>query len=70
MTARKTDRYVRTGGPVPQIYFGTLAGLTQAMKDAHDISKFLPELVFTIWMIQGKQRKRVKTYQAGQEIAA
>jgi hypothetical protein len=70
MTARKTDRYVRQGGPVPQIYFGTLTGLTQAMKDAQSISKFLPDLVFTITAVRGKSRERIKSYQAGQEIAA
>lgn len=70
MTARKTDRYVRQGGPIPQIYFGTLAGLTEAMNDAQSVSKFLPEIVFTITMVQGSERKIMKTYQAGREVAA
>jgi hypothetical protein len=67
MTARKTDRYVRQGGPIPQIYTGTLAGLVQAMDDAVNISKFLPELVFTITAVRGKKREHFKSYQAGQE---
>jgi hypothetical protein len=71
VTPRKTaDRYLRTGGPVPQIYFGTLAGVEQAKVDAQAISKFLPELVFTVIAVHGRERKPITAYQAGREAAA
>jgi hypothetical protein len=70
VTARSTDRYVRRGGPVPQIYAGTLAGLAQAMSDAKSESRFLPGALITVTAVQGKFRKRIRAYQAGREQAS
>jgi hypothetical protein len=39
------------------------------MKDAQAISKFLPDIVFSVIAVQGRQRKRVKAYRAGREAA-
>lgn len=70
MTARKTDRYARRGGPVPQIYHGTLAGLNQAIDDAKSESRFIPGVVITVWAIRNHNRERIRVFMAGREQEA
>ena len=67
---RSTDRYLRRGGPVPQIYFGTLAGLTQAITDARNESRFAPGVVITVWAVKGSNRERIRVFAAGREQEA
>lgn len=65
MALRKTDRYVRRGGPVPQIYPGTLAGLNQALKDAMTASRFMPASVFYLEAVHGGERQVIREFRAG-----
>jgi len=65
LTTRRTDRYVRRGGPVPQIYFGNLTGVAQAINDAREESRFSPGAVITVWAIRGKGRERIRAFVAG-----
>jgi hypothetical protein len=70
LTTRKTDRYVRRGGPVPQIYHGTLAGLNQAITDAKSESRFAPGVVITVWAVRNRERERIRAFMAGREQEA
>jgi hypothetical protein len=69
-TRRKAaDRYVRRGGPIPQIYPGTLAGLEQGLADALSASRFMPEEVITLTAVHGKRRTLVHAFLAGRDWA-
>jgi hypothetical protein len=68
MTPRKTDRYVRRGGPVPQIYPGTLTCLNQAMKDTQNASRFMPELVFYLEAVSKGERHCIRVFKAGHDV--
>lgn len=69
MTRRQTDRYVRQGGAIPQIYPGTLQGLQQAMKDSISASKFRPRVTFSLSAVQGRKRTVIQQYRAGTIVA-
>lgn len=62
---RRPDRYVRRGGPITQIYPGTLAGLAQALKDAISTSKFRPDTVFRLIACYGADREVFRLFQGG-----
>lgn len=68
MALRKTDRYVRRGGPVPQIYPGTLAGLNQAMKDCLTASRFLPDSVFCLESVCAGARQVIRVFKNGHDV--
>ncbi len=70
MTARKTDRYVRRGGPVPRIYPGLSAQESQAISDAREESRFSPGVTITVWAVRGKGRERIRAFVAGREQEA
>jgi hypothetical protein len=70
VTARKADRYLRLGGRVPVIYFGTLAGVVQAISDAKAESRFAPDATITVWAVRGRGRERIRAFQAGREQEA
>ena len=65
--AKAADRYLRKGGPVPQIYPGTLDGLTQAMKDSLSASRFLPGTPILLIALHGRERTLVKSFKGGNE---
>lgn len=60
-----TDRYVRRGGPIPQIYPGTLKGITQALRDCVSASKFLPDTSITLWAVQDGQQALLREFGNG-----
>lgn len=70
MTARRTERYLRRGGPVPAIYWGNLTGLTQAITDAKTESRFTPGVIITVWAVRNRERECIRTFVAGREQAA
>jgi hypothetical protein len=67
VSVRNADRYVRRGGEIPRIYHGTLAGVTQAISDAQEESRFTPGVVISVWAVKGKERKRIREFVAGHE---
>ena len=68
MTPPRADRYLRRGGPVPQIYHGDLTGLTQALKDCLSASRFLPGVIFTLEAVRGKHRELIRCFQNGEDV--
>lgn len=66
MTARETaDRYLRRGGPIDQIYHGSLDGLEQAIQDTVTTSRFLPDCVIYLTAVTGGRKRVIRTYKAG-----
>jgi hypothetical protein len=55
---------------VPRIYPGTLAGVSQAVSDAREESRFSPGVVITVWAVRGKGRERIRAFVAGREQEA
>lgn len=68
MNKPTSDRYVRRGGPIAQIYHGTLEGLEQALKDTVNASRFLPDTVITLTTVNGKNKTVLRSYKGGQLI--
>jgi hypothetical protein len=58
------DRYLRTGGPVPVIYHGTLPALNQAMKDAQRASRRVPGEHY-VEGVYGRERLLLQEWQDG-----
>jgi hypothetical protein len=57
---------VRRGGPIPQIYHGTLKGLEQALADTLNASRFMPERIFYLSAVHGnKQHTVIRMYKGG-----
>lgn len=64
-----TDRYVRTGTRVPQIYPGSFSGLNKAIADCVKASKLDPSLVLTLFMVCKGRRTEISQYQDGRNIS-
>lgn len=62
-----TGRYVRRGGPIPQIYPGTLDGLNQALKDCVQSSKFLPDKIIYLASIVYGEHTVIRQFKGGRE---
>lgn len=60
-----TDRYVRRGGPIPQIYPGTLDGINQALKDMASTSRFLPDRVIYLAAVEAGVSTIIRTFKGG-----
>lgn len=67
VTRRKADRYVRRGGPIPQIYPGTLAGLEQALAETESASRFMPDRYLYLEAVHGTERTCIRMFKAGRE---
>lgn len=63
------DRYVRQGTDVPQIYPGTLDGLTRGLRDAQRLSERI-EGVHRFTACYGKTRMTIREFQGGECIWA
>ena len=63
-----TDRYVRRGGPLSQIYPGNLSSLNQAMKDCVSASRFLPDITFRLMAVQDGESQLIRLFKAGRDI--
>lgn len=61
----KTDRYIRRGCPVPQIYPGTLKGITQALRDCVSISRIMPDLTITLFAVRDGQSVLLRQFGKG-----
>lgn len=61
-------RYVRRGGPIPQIYPDTLAGLEQALKDCVSSSRFLPDNIIYLTRHHAGHQDTLRVFQAGHDI--
>jgi hypothetical protein len=61
-------RYVRRGGPIPQIYPDTLAGLEQALKDCVTSSRFLPDNIIYLVRVRKDSQDTLRVFQSGQDI--
>lgn len=58
-------RYVRTGTYVPQIYPGTLSGITSALRDCERFSTVTPGK-HRLDAVFGKERVAFRIYEAGE----
>jgi hypothetical protein len=58
------DRYVRLGTDVPQIYQGSLTGLSRAIKDALNASARV-EGTHVMEAVYGRERKTLMVFQGG-----
>jgi hypothetical protein len=66
LSGQRTDRYARRGGPVPAIYPGTVAGVSQAVADAKTESRFSLATI-TVWAVRGRERQCIRAFIAGRE---